>query len=528
MVTTTSSSKLSLQTNKVIKEINWSLLASISFHGLFFTFIFPQWNDQNNSKITAESTPVVELNSIEQTRLPNLNPRNSFNWNTLNTLVPSDNSLPPLGTINIPLPPESNTNTEFLPSFDNSSMANLPTPPSLPPAANLPPINNYYDQNNIPPSEKLSPPPINYSYNGNNIPYPGELPPPPPLNQNSLAALPSANNYDTPNTNFNSVPSTGKVIDINADPQQEDNIRQKLFANSDVQITANPRDIINGRVPQTFTQIDSNGNITVLPPSEVRPNLTGVSSKLQKQSENTSDEDARKNYVAWAKEVQDVTPQQITLTGLYPKDACVGKLEGTATYGVTVNSSGSVINSQLIKSSGYPLLNDQALRQIRSRNFTNNSGGSQPYHVYVNFLYDSQICPSLSISNIGEIPSTNAIKPTEVNIPEKNIPKTPSLTPKEETLEKKPNTVFIPQPESSVKTPEIKLPVENKPESSVKPPEIKLPVENKSESSVKPPEIKLPVENKSESGVNTTLEKSPTIDSKPAPSTPATNTEILP
>ncbi len=500
MVTTTSSKTLSLKTYKVIQEINWSLLVSISVHGLFFTLILPQWNPRNNSEINLGDTPVVELNDIEQTRLPNLNPRNSFNWDTLKTLPPSDNLLPPLSAINIPLPPVNNTEF-FVPSFDSGTITNLPAPPSLPPATNLPPIN--------------------YSYNVDNLPTPKELPAPPPLNENTMATLPLAINDDNLSTNF--IPSTtGKVGDIDTDPQREAEIRQKLFANSDVEIISNPRDLINGKIPQTYTQKDSRGNIIIIQPSEVRPNYTSISSKLQKQVENTSDEEARKNYVAWAKEVQSITPKQLTFTGIYPKDACVGKLEGTTTYGVTVNPSGGVINTQLIKSSGYPLLNDQALKQIRSRNFANDSGSSQPYHVYVNFKYDSQICPSLSVPNVGETPATNSVKPAEVNTPAINniqrIIKTPSATPKPETQENKPSKVSIPQTSQPIqsfpepkpviqkkdpKNVEVELPAENKSESLMKPPAEKSPVENKSESLIKPPVEKSPVENKSESLIKT-------------------------
>lgn len=488
MVTTTSSKTLSLQTEKIIKEINWPLLTSISIHGLFFTLIFPQWNPEINSngKIgDAGNTPVVELNTIEQTRLPDLNPRNSFNWDSLTTIPPIDNSLPPLSAINIPTPPSSGNAEFFLPSFDSGAMANLPSPPSLPPSTNFSPINESYSVN---------------------LPNPTDLPPPPSLNENAIATLPSAVNYDIPRANFET-PTTGKVIDINADPDQDQQaqIRQKLFSNSDIQITANPRDIINGRIPPTYSQIDENGNVTILPPSEVRPNFSNVSTKLQKQQENTSDEDARKNYVAWAKSVETVAPQQLTLSGIYPKEACVGKLEGTATYGVSVSPSGGVVNSQLIKSSGYPLLNDQALKQIRARNFANDSGANQPYHVYVNFNYNSQICPSLSISNVGETSPVNPPTTTDVNTPPANNiqqTKTPSPTPKKETQENKINTISTPK-----SSPMRQSSSETKP----------VVIQESSQNS----NLKLPVENKLETPANNTkLEVE--LEAKPSP----TKTEI--
>lgn len=74
MVTTASSKTFSLQGNatKVVKEINWPLLTSIAFHGVFFTVVFPQWQDNSNKTNNGlANTPVIQLNSIEQTRLPN-------------------------------------------------------------------------------------------------------------------------------------------------------------------------------------------------------------------------------------------------------------------------------------------------------------------------------------------------------------------------------------------------------------------------------------------------------------------------
>lgn len=402
MVTTASFQTSSLQANasKIFKEINWALLTSIAFHGVFFTVVFPQWQNYNSSKTNngLDNTPIVQLNAIEQTRLPNLTPQQqtSFNWDSLTTLPSGDTSLPsiPLSALEIPTPPP--TANFPMPSFDNSVLQNLPAPPSLPPAASLPPV----------------------SYSGDNfylptpsIPSPTELPPPPPLNQNAIATLPPAIDFDTP--------KEGNVIDITADPTneraitpEESIIRQQIFANSEIEITANPRELINGNINYTPQIRGENDK-----PLAFQPNNSLVA-KLQKETQNTSDEDARKNYVAWAKEVQNVAPQQLTLSGIYPKDACVGKLEGTAAYGVTVNSAGSVVNSQLIKSSGYPLFNDQALRQIRSHGFANDTGTNKPYHVYVNYNYNAQICPSLSISNLG---NTTSGSPNTVDIPQNSI-----------------------------------------------------------------------------------------------------------
>lgn len=465
MVTTTSSQTFSFSANagKVVKEINWPLLTSIAFHGVFFTVLLPQWRDYNNSKANNgfSNTPVVQLNAIEQTRLPNLNPlpQTSFNWDSLNTLPQGDTSLPsiPLSALEIPTPPPATANFPP-PTFDNSVLKNLPTPPSLPPTASLPPVN--YSNNFYTPS-----------------PSTPQLPPPPPLNENAIATLPPPVNFDTP--------KQGNVIDITTDPTnertitpEESIIRQQIFANSNLQSNTNPRDIINGKITYT-PQIRGEND----PPLVFESNSNLVA-KLRKETQNTSDEDARKNYVAWAKEVQNVAPQQLTLSGIYPKEACVGKLEGTAAYGVTVNSTGNVINTRLIKSSGYPLLNDQALRQIGSHGFANDTGTNKPYHVYVNYNYNSQICPSLSISNLGsdtsktptDTPSENSNEPPPTNTSKPpatfSIPKTESNTvtppPQESSTPPKQesNTVTPPKQESQM---DIKQP---KPTPAVVAPEV--------------------------------------------------------
>ncbi|MGI0479425.1 TonB family protein [Geminocystis sp. CENA526] len=505
MVTTTSSKTLSLQANagKVIKEINWPLLTSIAFHGVFFTVVFPHWQDKNNNTSNnLSNTPVVQLNAIEQTRLPSLTPNASFNWDSLNNLPSGDTSLPtiPLSALEIPSPPPM---ADFpMPVFDNNLLANLPAPPSLPPASNLPPINYSTNYDNF-----YLPTP--------SIPTPTQLPPPPPVNYNAIAALPP------PSIDFNT-PKEGNVIDITADPTQERTItpeesilRQQIFADSQVEISANPRDVINGRVDYTPVIRGENDE----PLAFQRQN--NLVAKLQKDTANTSDEEARRNYITWAKEVQNVTPKQLTLSGVYPKDACVGKLEGTAAYGVTVDSAGSVVNTQLIKSSGYPLFNDQALRQIRNHGFANETGANKAYHVYVNYSYNAGICPTLSVDSLRNNPSVNSnsnIPSPSTSTPSNNSNNTsnPPATvtiPKEE---KESNVINIPQENV---TPSQELEIESKPVAP-KPTVVAPPV------APKPAEVKPEIPNPSASSPKTLeIETAPTpspktleIDTSPTPS----------
>merc|ERR1712054_88772 len=79
--------------------------------------------------------------------------------------------------------------------------------------------------------------------------------------------------------------------------------------------------------------------------------------------------------------------QMKTVRGNYPKAACNLKLEGSAIYNVVVNSNGQLSKPPFItQSSGYGLLNNQGLQQVRALSFP------QSTRVKVIFRYDSKIC----------------------------------------------------------------------------------------------------------------------------------------
>ena len=119
--------------------------------------------------------------------------------------------------------------------------------------------------------------------------------------------------------------------------------------------------------------------------------------EIRKDESNTTEEQARKNYVSWVAAVEQVNPEQITITGTYPKDACLKKLQGTTVYGVLVDTSGKVIDWNLIQSAGYPIFNEQAKKDIQSKGLSNQTGNSKPYRVDVKFGYNEETCPSLSV-----------------------------------------------------------------------------------------------------------------------------------
>ena len=397
---------LSLPVNQIIKQINLPLLLSIGIHGLFFAIILPQWNSKNgwvSSMNQRQNTPVIELNEIERTRIVELNKSQlpTLNWNIIDNLQESDNQTT---TFNLPIPlPQNN----FVPIQPN----NLP---SLPP---LPPPTSFYTTNPTP------------------LPLPNS-----PVNLSPPQTLPSLSNL-APQINQEVITNLPPISDTelaienpqitrtrNLTPEEEAEIRQRIFANSPVQVTINPRDVINERKPQNIENRETNPNQNNLPDNNIissnsKQKYRDIASELEKDNTNTSNEEANKNYVSWATEVNNVQPKKITLQGRYPKDACIRKLEGTTTYGVTVNNTGNVVQSKLIKSSGYGLFNNQALAQIKNYKFASNSKTNVPYHVYVNFKYDSTICPSLSVSDLGKIPPKNSVNPSpQIKKPESNSP----------------------------------------------------------------------------------------------------------
>ncbi len=397
---------------QVAREINWPLLASISAHGVFFNAVLPRiGGDVQAQKISA--TPVIELNPIEQTRLPNLDGMG---------ILPPESQTPGGGENVIPLPPPPWETPPSTPSTPPTVANNIPLPP--PPATNYdfpslpsPPSSSQYDyQSSSPiPSPPPSPP----------------LPPPPPVTDSSLAALPPP----PPVGDYSEIspPKTNNSQQEILDEAKRAEIRKQLFANQPIEIAVNPRDVINNRNIKIDLRNQSALDLAKpeaelkssdTPPPEretVTPTNTNPMTGLE--GDNTSDEVARRNYIAWARRVQNIRPKQLEFTGLYPPQACSGRWEGVASYGVVVNPEGRVLEAELLKSSGYPLFNEIALKQINSRQFENDTGNNTSYLVDVKFNYDSTVCAAANTSQVGETKKgeTSPEKETEGNPPAAGI-----------------------------------------------------------------------------------------------------------
>lgn len=377
---------------RFVLPLDLPLIASVGFHALLFTMILPKWNWSDSSKQQEkiiENTPVIELSPIEQSRLPDFTPTVSPGWDLLSQIPNTSVQIPPL--------PTSNAESFQFPLMESVNTPNLPPLPSYP--INYP--TNY---------------PTNYSYN---IPNSSTLPPPPP----SFTG------------DFPAPPSEGQFTDITNAEQERLNRRDSLFPlEGENQQMPSPREIINARNNQAVQQNeDSQFNQQLAVNSNIaKPSNYGeLTAALQKDFSNTTGEQATKNDIAWRSQANVVTPKTINILGYYPKDACIRRLQGTAAYGVTVNSQGNVINVQLLQGAGYAIFNQQGFRQVQTANY-GNTGGNQAYHVYVNFKPTD--CPSLSLANLGQIPAQNTpniTKPVSVpniNTQQQSIQEQPPIT----------------------------------------------------------------------------------------------------
>jgi TonB family protein len=134
----------------------------------------------------------------------------------------------------------------------------------------------------------------------------------------------------------------------------------------------------------------------------VAENIQGAESLIADRA-NTTNEEAMRNDVNWRAKTGDAKPVEVNISGTYPKAACMRRLEGTSVYGVVVDSQGRVANvpyrPYLIKSAGYPVLNQQALRDIRLNSFANQTGQPKSFLVKVNYAYNEKICPSVAVAS---------------------------------------------------------------------------------------------------------------------------------
>lgn len=130
---------------------------------------------------------------------------------------------------------------------------------------------------------------------------------------------------------------------------------------------------------------------------------------------NTTSDEEQENYTNWLAKVEIVDSVDLSIEGNYPQDACPLKLEGTTVYGVLVDEKGQIRELDLIRSGGYGIFNQQAREDILTRRFDDEIPHSKAYRVSVDFAYNQQICPSLTLPGLEE---EGAALPETVTTPE--------------------------------------------------------------------------------------------------------------
>jgi TonB family protein len=438
------------------------VLTSIGVHALL-AFGFPNvplFGGHDEKPISNNTTvPVIELNALEQSRLPNLAPPSP----NIPTNIPAFPNTP---IANIPIPNISSSSFFFPPGGRQLPSPSTPKlPPSPPPSINynLPPLsgplpgmsgNSANVWQNLPPTQtrlpgKISIPPKRTSID---IPLPSTNKPNDDrtlVDSKKRQELFADRTPDVGDMSFEK-PSTQKpkpTSSQSSTPQQDSNNSNNSTDRNDTSpktpATSSSATSKRGGIPNRLPpgQIPEPGQdeLASLPKSSPSPIPAPISNEereqrlkaeisqrgrsLQEDKTNTTDEEARKNYVNWVASTKQVKPTELNIAGTYPKDACIKKLEGTAVYGVVANTQGRATNLELIKSSGYPVFNQQAKQQIQSRRFDNTTGQPKAYRVNVNFDYSSKICPSLSLPQAKE-PQAKEPTPAPTTKPTET-PKTP-------------------------------------------------------------------------------------------------------
>lgn len=443
---------------KIFNADSFSILTSIGLHLLILGVLLPSlWQFSSDSKPTEQqrTVGVIDLNPIEQSRLPNLSPTPE---------VPPVPSVPNIPSLDSSAIPDLSSLNPVNPPL--SSIPSLPSLPSLPP---LPPISGSYS----PPSISVYSPPvpsIRIPRNPPNFPPAPPYLPAPPSNPNLELAKPRA----ITRPQFDPFKDTLDLENLRRAPinaSQEEQFRNQQQR----EVSPNPETAIAPQNPAISTQPNQAAIFAERRRRLLNDVLEG-STSVQKDPSNTTDEEARKNYITWLNRVKEVQPEATYVTGTYPRAACSRKIEGTSVYGVSVNPQGIIAGTPyLLKSAGYPLLNQKAFQTVRGMSFQNTSEQVKSYRVAVSYKYDPSVCPAYTQPLDGNPPVETRVNPPQTPVLE--APKTPvtpqpqNQTPPPATT---PQTPANPKPENVRVEPPITPKPEIVPQTPVNPQEDNL------------------------------------------------------
>ncbi|MGK7878604.1 MAG: energy transducer TonB [Crocosphaera sp.] len=417
-----------------------STVVSVGLHGLALFLLLPYATNLPKSEPEVSESgpinvPLIELNPNEQNRLPDQNAGLST------------------------MPEFPNSSLGDLPMLDSPSLGsslpnnfnNLPAPPALPP---LPPLNSQNNYNRIPialpPRRSFTPPPAPIS----------RIPSPPPSLQTPTPKTPSVPNIENTETL-----DPRQNIDFGdpTPPKPNNPVFGQNRPNTQDPVATNPRLPVQPNNPP----ISRNSNNTTNREEQIIRNLVQDTLRgaenLTYNSQGTTRQEARRRDLEWMQQTGvTLKNQTMDIKGTYPKAACNLKLEGTAIYNVAVNGNGQLIKPPfLTQSSGYGLLNNQGLQQVRSLSFT------QPTRVRVSFQYDPKICGT----GVVERERNPQPQPQPTTSPTEN--KTPQPQPQPTTSPTE-NKTPQPQPQPTTSPAENKTP-QPQPQPTSSPTENKTP-----------------------------------------------------
>lgn len=339
-----------------------AILASLGVHGLAWVVlpVIP-FNSKSVEPVSQRTIGLVQLTPSELNRLPQA----STPPVQLPTFATQPSTLPPLPpppdfSLLLPQIPNATANYEGLlnvpiqPQFQTLAPLSVPhqnkTVPSKPEIQNnLVPF-KFDNRLPPPPPSSWTPPPTN------RLPYVPVKPAPMP---DFLTNLPSP----TPTTS-----STPAETAINTPP-----------ANAPV-VTPG-----TGRIPQRTIDELLARRAQLREPSPQRDSSGSTLVALT--------EDLRK----WFTEVNPTSSQTRRLSPTYPQQACLRKLEGTASIVVLVNPQGNIINGpRLNKTTGYDLLDQAAVAAVKEYRFKPRSDERQAYLFGVEYKPDNASCADTS------------------------------------------------------------------------------------------------------------------------------------
>lgn len=453
-------SKLDGRSGKLINPAQLCLLLSIALHLLVLKFGLPTIRFNNDSG--RREVSIVELNPEQQSRLPDLYPQ-------LETPEVPELNQPPESELDEPVAPFA-IPPSLIPGIGDSNLPPLIIPP--PPQFDLPPL---------PPQTDITLPPVG---DLSNLPFPPNLDP--------SDFRPEA--IELP-------PNIGKIPEPQiVAPQKPSAQPPATKPQTQPQPPQPPEEPEKQPEPKLTPE-----QIAARREAQFQQRIRNMRQGITRTEAGTTDEAARKNYVAWLAKVRDIEPDKIEIEGTYPRDACIRRLKGTSVFGVVVNTKGEVVALDLIKGAKYPVFDRQTSKNLGDRTFDNESDRPKPYQVTVNYEYDSEICPSLTL------PSIRRAEEQQQETQPSSEENKPSPTPQPSSEEDEPPVENTPPVEVQPSSEESKPSVEDKPEATPEPS-----VENEPEAETEP---KSPVEDKPETqSEENQPEPEPEPEPKPLPS----------